>query len=33
MKNNNQIKKRAELALSISNSKKPKNDDDKQRKK
>ena len=33
MKKNNQINKRAELALSISNSKKSKNDDDKQRQK
>jgi hypothetical protein len=33
MGKNNQINKRAELALSISNSKKSKNDDDKQRQK
>jgi 1,2-phenylacetyl-CoA epoxidase PaaB subunit len=33
MKKNNQISKQAELALSISNNKKSKNDDDKQRQK
>ena len=33
MKKNNQISKRAELALSISNNKKSKNEDDKQRQK
>jgi hypothetical protein len=33
MKTNNQISRRAGLALSISNNKKSKNDDDKQRKK
>ena len=33
MRKNNQINKRAELALSISNNKKSKNDDDKQRQK
>ena len=32
-KNNNQINKRAELALSLSNNKKSKNEDDKQRQK
>jgi hypothetical protein len=33
MRKNNQVNKRAELALSILNNKKNKNDDDKQRQK